>query len=329
MKETRIRLLGIGAYLPERVMSNDEWSQYVETTDEWITTRTGIKRRRIAAPGESTADMAVAAARSALDDAVLSAQEIDEIIVATDTPEVYTPDTACFVQHRLGAREIPAYELRGSGCAGFLQALDLARSRVHFGVGRILVVGVELFTRVISWRERDTCVLFGDAAAAVVVGVGSSGGEIISAVAGTDGSQSGILMLEVGGTRRPFSMEAALQGSHQHVEMDGQEVFKAAVRRMSEAARKVLAQADRTMEDVSLVIPHQANLRIIQGVSKRLDLPLEKFFINVQEYGNTGSASVPLALWEADKRGRIRPGDLVLLTAFGTGFHWSAVLLQF
>lgn len=329
MKEPRICLLGLGAYLPERVMSNDEWSRYVETTDEWITTRTGIKRRRVAAPEESTADMAVAAARSALDDAQLDAEQIDEIIVATDTPEVFTPDTACFVQHRLGAREIPAYELGGSGCAGFLQALDIARARVQFGVGRILVVGVELFTRVISWHERDTCVLFGDAAAATVVGQGSGGGEIISAMAGTDGSQAGILMLEVGGTRQPFTLEAAQQGRHQYVAMNGQEVFKASVRRMSEAACQVLAQANFTTQDVSLVIPHQANLRIIQAVSKRLNLPLDKFYINVQEYGNTGSASVPLALWEARKVGRIAPGDLVLLTAFGAGFHWAAVLLQF
>jgi 3-oxoacyl-[acyl-carrier-protein] synthase-3 len=329
MEKTRVCLLGLGAYLPERVMSNDEWAQYVDTTDEWISTRTGIKRRRVAAADESTADLAVKAACSALDDAALSAKDIDEIIVATDTPEVFTPDTACFVQHRLGAREIPAYQLGGSGCAGFLQALDIARSRIHFGTGRILVIGVEVFTRVISWQERDTCILFGDAAAAAIVGQGTKGGEILSATAGTDGSQSGILTMEVGGTRHPFTLEIAQSGGHQHVVMNGREVFKAAVRRMSEAARQVLAQANLTPNDLSLVIPHQANLRIIQAVSKNLNLPLEKFYINVQEYGNTGSASVPLALWEARKNGRIGNGDLVVLTAFGAGFHWAAVLLQF
>ena len=329
MKEKRVRLLGLGAYLPEKVMSNQDWTRHVATTDEWITTRTGIKRRRIAAPEESTADMAVAAANSALADAALTAEAIDEIIVATDTPEVFTPDTACFVQHRLGAREIPAYQLGGSGCAGFLQGLDIARARVHFGVGRILLVGVELLTRLISWQQRETCVLFGDAAAAAVVGSGSVGGEVLSAVAGTDGSQSDILMMEVGGTRHPFTLEMAQSGNHQHVVMNGQEVFKAAVRRMSQAAREVLAQANLTTEDLSLVIPHQANLRIIQAVSKKLNVPLDKFYINIQEYGNTGSASIPLALWEARNNGRIASGDLVMLTAFGAGFHWAAVLLRF
>jgi 3-oxoacyl-[acyl-carrier-protein] synthase-3 len=329
MKESVACLLGLGAYLPQRVMSNDEWTQYVDTSDEWITARTGIKNRRIAAPDESTADMAVAAARSALDDAALNAEEIDEIIVASDTPEVYLPDTACFVQHRLGAREIPAYDLGSSGCAGFLLALDIARTRVHFGGGRILVIGVELLTRLIDWHDREICVLFGDAAAAAVVGRAGGIAEIVSAVAGTDGSQANILTLEVGGTRQPFSLEAAKAGRHQHAVMNGREIFKGAVRRMSEASCQVLAQANFTMKDVSLVIPHQANLRIIEAVSKRLGVPMEKFYVNLQDYGNTGSASVALALWEARKNGKIARGDLVLLTAFGAGFHWAAVLLQF
>src|ERR1043165_1575332 len=329
MKKKCICLLGLGAYLPERVMSNDEWAQYIDTSDEWITARTGIKHRRIAAANESTADMAVAAARSAMDNAGLSAGEIDEIIVATDTPEVFIPDTACFVQHRLGTREIPAYELGGSGCAGFLQALDIVRARVFFGAGRILVIGVDLLTRMISWHDRDTCILFGDAAGAAVIGPGLEGGEILSVVTGTDGSQSDILAMQVGGTRYPFTLEAARQGKHQQVIMNGREVFKAAVRRMSEATYKVLEQAGLALKDVSLVIPHQANLRIIQAVSKQLNVPLDKFHINVQKYGNTGAASVPLALWEARKEGRIARGDLVLLTAFGAGFHWGAVLLQY
>jgi 3-oxoacyl-[acyl-carrier-protein] synthase III len=327
--EQPICLLGLGAYLPARVMENDEWAQYVDTSDEWISSRTGIKRRRIAGAAESTADMAVAAAHSALADAGLTPQDVDEIIVATDTPEVAIPDTACFVQHLLGAREVPAYQLGSGGCAGFLQALDVARSRVHFGVGRVLVIGVDVLTRMISWRERDTCVLFGDAAAATVIGRSPGKGAIVAALAGTDGSQSGILTMEVGGTRHPFNLATAQDGSYQHVVMHGQEVFKAAVRRMSEAAYQVLAQANLKLGDVSLVIPHQANLRIIQAVAKKLDLPIDKFYINVQEYGNTGTASVPLALWEASKEGRIADGDLVLLTAFGAGFHWAAVLLRY
>lgn len=329
MKDNVANLIGLGAYLPARVMSNDEWAQYVDTSDEWITARTGIKNRRIAAAEESTADMAVAAARSALDDAGLRAEEIDEIIVASDTPEVYLPDTACFVQHRLGAREIPSYDLGSSGCAGFLLALDVARSRINSGAQRILVIGVELLTRLMSWQDRETCVLFGDAAAAAVIGRAAGMAEIVAAVAGTDGSQSNILTLEVGGTHQPFTLEAAQSGRHQQTVMHGREIFKAAVRRMSEASCQVLAQANFTLKDVSLVIPHQANLRIIEAVAKRLEVPMEKFYVNIQDYGNTGSASVGLALWEARKKGKVKRGDLVLLTAFGAGFHWAAVLLQF
>lgn len=329
MTRTRIGILGLGAYVPERIMTNDEWTQYVDTSDEWITTRTGIKRRRLAADDENTTDLAVTAAQRALADAHLTSSDIDEIIVASDTPEVYTPDTASFVQHRLGAGEIPAYDLAGSGCAGFVLALDIARSRVGNGDRRILVIGVELLTRLMSWRDRNTCVLFGDAAGAAVVGAGADAAEILAATAGTDGSRGDILMAEVGGTRSPFNMERARMGLHQWIEMKGREVFKEATTRMCAAAKEVLAKAGVDVEDVALVVPHQANLRIIRATGKALGVPAEKVFVNVQEYGNTGSASVPLALWEAREQGRIAPGDLVLLTSFGAGFHWAATLLRF
>ena len=321
-----VGILGLGAYTPERVMENAEWSEYVDTTDEWIRTRTGIERRRIAAPDETTATLAVAAARRALDDAGLEPVDLDEIIVATDTPEVYIPDTAAFVQHLLGAREVPAYDLAGSGCAGFLQALDVARSRVLAGQRRVLVVGVELLTRLMNWRDRSTAVLFGDAAGAAVVGDGGS--EILAATAGTDGSRWSILTLEAGGTRMPFHTAEGKQ-AHDSIVMNGREVFREAVARMSEAARTVLEKAGRTLAEVALVVPHQANLRIIQAVGKALDVAAEKVYVNVQEYGNTGSASVPLALAEARAAGRIRPGDLVLMTSFGAGFHWAATLVRF
>ncbi len=329
MTRTRIGILGLGGYVPERIMTNDEWTQYVDTSDEWITTRTGIKRRRLAADHENTADLAIAAAQRALADAQLTPEQIDEIIVASDTPEVYTPDTASFVQHLLGAREIPAYDLAGSGCAGFVLGLEIARSRVGDGARRILVIGVELLTRLMSWTDRNTCVLFGDAAGAAVVGAGADAAEILAATAGTDGSRGDILMAEVGGTRSPFTLERARMGLHQWIEMKGREVFKEATSRMSAAALDVLEQAGVDVKDVALVVPHQANLRIIQATGKALGVPAEKVFVNVQEYGNTGSASVPLALWEARQQGRIGPGDLVLLTAFGAGFHWAATLLRF
>lgn len=329
MTRTRIGILGLGGYVPERIMTNDEWAKYVDTSDEWITTRTGIKRRRLAADDESTADLAVAAAQRALADAQLTPADIDELIVASDTPEVYTPDTASFVQHRLGAGEIPSYDLAGSGCAGFVLGLDIARSRVGNGDRRVLVIGVELLTRLMSWRDRNTCVLFGDAAGAAVVGAGPGAAEILAATAGTDGSRGDILIAEVGGTRAPFNMERARLGLHQSIEMKGREVFKEATTRMCAAANEVLALAGVDVEDVALVVPHQANLRIIQATGKALGVPAKKVFVNVQEYGNTGSASVPLALWEARQQGRIGAGDLVLLTSFGAGFHWAAMLLRF
>ena len=328
MSENLIGLLGLGAYLPDRVVTNADWERSVDTSEDWITSRTGIEQRRFAAAGESTADLATRAGRAALRHAGLAAQALDEIIVATDTPEVYCPDTAAFVQHRLGARPVPAYDLAGSGCAGFLQALDLARSRVREADRRILVIGVEVLSRVMSLTDRATCVLFGDGAGAAVVGAGRDAAEILSAVAGTDGSQTDILGIEVGGTRVPFSRASSPDG-RQAITMHGPRVFREAVRRMSAASRAALAAAGLRLEDLSLLVPHQANLRIITAIGRALDLPREKIFVNIRDHGNTGSASVPIALAQAHEQGRIQPGDLVLLTSFGAGFHWAAVLIRF
>jgi 3-oxoacyl-[acyl-carrier-protein] synthase-3 len=327
---TPVGVLGLGAYLPSRIMTNAEWAEHVDTSDEWIRERTGIERRRIAAEDESTVDLALAAAESALEDAGLEAKDLDEIVVTTDTPEVYIPDTASYLQERLGAREVPAYDLAGSGCAGFLLGLDVARSRVLAGAARrILVVGVELLTRLMSWRDRNTCVLFGDAAGAMVVGRHAAAIEILAATAGTDGSQADILTLEAGGTRLPFDEEVARRGLHHEVVMKGRQVFREAVRRMSQAARETLARAGLELADVDLLVPHQANLRILDAVGRELGLPEDRVFVNLQEYGNTGSASVPLALWEARETGRIGARANVLLVSFGAGFHWAGVLLRF
>lgn len=329
MPENPIGVLGLGAYVPERVMTNDEWAEHVDTSDEWIIARTGIKTRRIAAEDQTTVDLAAAAAERALADASVTIEEIDEIIVATDTPEVFIPDTASYLQNRLGAREVPAFDLAGSGCAGFILGLDVARSRAQTGNRKVLLVGVELLTRLMDWKDRATCVLFGDAAGAAVIGSGESAAEILGFTAGTDGTQAEILGLEVGGTRAPFTLDGAQRRDHKRVVMKGREVFREAVHRMGSAAKEVLAQANVVVSDVKLVIPHQANLRIINAVQKTLAIPDDKIHVNVQDYGNTGSASVPLALWEARNQGRIEPGDLVLLTAFGAGFHWAAALLRF
>jgi len=326
----RIGLLGFGSYTPSRVMTNADWSALIDTTDEWIVTRTGIRERRFAADDETTVDLAANAAEKALADAGMTASDLDEIIVASDTPEVYTPDTAAHLQHRLGAREITAYDLGGSGCAGFVLALDVAKTRVQAVAKRILVVGVELISRLMDWNDRSTCVLFGDGAGAVVVGRGEDvKAELLSAAAGTDGSAAGILTLETGGTRRPFTLEEAQKGGQHDIVMNGREVYRQAVHRMADVAEKVLAQAGRLKEEIALVIPHQANLRIIDAVRSKLGLREDQVYVNVDRYGNTGSATVPLALDQARQEGRIKPGDLVVLTAFGAGFHWAGAALQF
>jgi 3-oxoacyl-[acyl-carrier-protein] synthase-3 len=310
-------------------MTNDDWAVLVDTSDEWITTRTGIKERRFAAEGETTLDLAAAAAETAIADAGLEPTDIGEIILATDTPELYTPDTASLLQHRLGCGTIPTYDLGGSGCAGFVQALDVARARIHFSPRRILVVGVELISRLISWEDRSTCVLFGDAAGAMVLGPGEAQAELLEVMTGTDGSKADILTLRTGGTRHPFTAEAAASGAHQYLEMNGREVFREAVRRMTDSVAALLERIGKTPDEVGLVVPHQANQRIIDAVGQRLHVDADRVFVNVRDYGNTGSASVPFAVWQARTEGRIGDGDLVVLTAFGAGFHWAAAALQF
>ena len=329
MSTQHIGIVGLGAQLPSRVFENEEWSRYVDTNDEWIQARTGIKRRRIASDDETTASLATDAAREALTAAGITADDLDEIIVATDTPEVYLPDTACFLQHNLGARTIPAFTLGGSGCAGFIQALDIAKSRVRYHGGHVLVVGVELLSRIMDWQDRNTCVLFGDAAAAAVIAEGGPVCELLASTCGTDGEQIDILKLEVGGTRTPVTADRVEARLHRHIYMNGREVFRHAVSRMSQACNEVLDELGIGVEDVDLVVPHQANLRIIRSVARALNVPMEKVFTNVEQYGNTGSASVPLALYEAHRDGCIAPGSTVLLTAFGAGFHWAAAALRF
>lgn len=310
-------------------MTNDDWARLVDTSDEWITQRTGIKRRHFAADDETTMTMATEAAASALKDADLTPDDVDEIILATDTPEMMTPDTAALVQNRLGCRNIPTYDLGGSGCAGFVQALDVARSRIIVEPKRIIVIGVELISRMISLKDRATAVLFGDGAGAVVLGPSGGRAEVLKVVSGTDGGAAEILTLAAGGTRNPFNEDSLASGDYNRLVMDGRRVFTEAVRRMSEAATDVLDKVGRSLSDVKLVIPHQANLRIIEAVRKRLGLAEGAVYVNVHDYGNTGSATVPFAMWEAVNNDRIHQGDLVVLTAFGAGFHWAAAAVQF
>lgn len=322
-------ILGFGGYAPPHVVTNDDWARTLDTSDEWITQRTGIKRRRHAGPDETTMTMAAEAAANALKDADLTPDDVDEIVLATDTPEMMTPDTAALVQNQLGCRNIPTYDLGGSGCAGFVQALDVARSRIIVDPKKILVIGVELISKMISHEDRSTAVLFGDGAGAVVMGPETGRAEVLGVVSGTDGSAAEILTLAAGGTRNPFNAESLASGDYNRLVMDGRRIFVEAVTRMSEAATDVLAKIGRSLSDVDLVIPHQANLRIIDAVRKKLGLSEDLVFVNIEEYGNTGSATVPFAMWEAVDKGRVVPGDLVILTAFGAGFHWAAAAVQF
>ena len=317
--------------MPERVVTNAYWEAELDTTDEWITQRTGIKKRRFAAPHETTMTMCAEAAHVALKDAGLDPTDLDEIVIATDTPEARTPDTASFLQHELGCREIPGYDLGGSGCAGFVQALDVARARIHLEAKKVLVIGVEIITRLINMRECSTAILFGDAAGAVILGPPSDDGapQLMDAASGTDGSKTGILTLIAGGSKQPFTQELLDANEHGLLVMQGQEVFRNAVARMAASTEQILERIGKTVDDVALVIPHQANKRIIDAVRRKLGVDEERVYVNVHEYGNTGSASVPLALWEAHSTGKINEGDLVILTAFGAGFHWASAAIQF
>ena len=320
-------ITGTGSYVPERVLTNAELEKLVETSDEWIVTRTGIKERRIARPDEPTSLMAAEAARRALAAAGITAEQVDLIIVATITPDMGFPCTACFVQREIGARNAFCYDLEAA-CSGFVFALDTACQYVASGrVETALVIGAEKISCITDWTDRSLCVLFGDGAGAAVVQARPGRRGILGSVLRSDGRLSELLKLPGGGSRYPASEETLRQKLH-FMKMDGKEVFKHAVTSMTDVAKRVLTQAGVTLEQVKLVIPHQANMRIVNAIRDRLGGRDEQYFINLERYGNTSAASVILALDEAAKAGRLERGDLVLLVAFGGGFTWGATLLE-
>jgi len=322
-------ILGTGSYAPERVLTNAEISLTVDTSDEWIRTRSGIRERRIAAPGEATSDMAVQAARRALADAGLTAADVDLLVVATVTPDQPMPACACLVQHKLGVPTTAACFDLNAACSGFVYALDTACAMVSSGrYRRALIIGVEKLSAVVDWQDRTTCVLFGDGAGAVVVGASPAENVgLLGTRLGSFGEGAELLHIPRGGSSAPSTPESIAARDH-CIRMKGKEVFKLAVRAMDEAARDILEQHHLRADQVSLVIPHQANLRIIEAISEYLELPMERFFVNVDRYGNTSAASIPLALDEARRQGRIRPGDLTLLVAFGAGLTYGSALLR-
>ncbi len=321
-------ITGTGFDVPERVLTNADLERMVDTSDEWIVERTGMKERRIARPDEAASDFALRAAQRALADARVSPEELDLIIVATVTGDMLFPSTSCIIQDRLGAKNAAAMDL-SAGCTGFIYALATARQFIAAGTYKtILVVGVEVLSKITDWTDRGTCVLLADGAgAAVVRAEGDTGRGIVASFLASDGSRGPDLCMPAGGSRIPASVESVKNRLH-YLKMNGNAIFKVAVRSMSDAVRKLMDAARLRAEDIKLLIPHQANLRIIEAVAKMLGFPKERVFVNIEKYANTSSASTIIALDEARRGGRIRAGDAVIMVAFGAGLTWGGVVIR-
>jgi 3-oxoacyl-[acyl-carrier-protein] synthase-3 len=322
-----VGIIATGSYAPPRVLTNFDLEKMVDTSDEWIRTRTGIEERRIADPEVATSDLALRSAQIALGSAGLGAKDIDLVIVATVTPDMFFPCTASILQQALGASGATAFDLL-VGCTGFVYGLAVAREMVAAGCyRRALVTGAETLSKITDWQDRSTCVLFGDAAGSVVVGPVAEGHGILTYSLGNDGTNADTLKVPAGGSRLPTSADTVAQRLH-YLTMVGSEVFKFAVRAMVESSEEAVRRAGISMDDIEVVIPHQANLRIIDAAAKRLNIPFERFVRNVDRYGNTSAASIPLALDEAVRAGRIRSGDHVMLSSFGAGLSWGTMVMR-
>jgi 3-oxoacyl-[acyl-carrier-protein] synthase III len=320
----RMAMKGLGAATPQKVLTNFDLEKMVDTSDEWIRSRTGIERRHVCDNGDSTLSLAYEASRKALDDAGVTPDQLGMILFATVTPELGFPATACLLQDMLGAKNAASMDFMAA-CSGFIYGLHLADALIRGGAHEyILLVGAESFSRIVNWEDRDTCVLFGDGAGAAVLGRSDDPDRgIISTFVQSDGANPEMLMCIAGGTREIKSHE------EQFVTMAGRELFKKAVTAMGDAADDSLASAGYTSDDLSLLIPHQANTRIIEATAKRIKLPMEKVFLNIQEYGNTSAATIPICLPEARETGRMKQGDLVLMVAFGAGLTWGSALMRY
>ncbi|MCG3203415.1 MAG: 3-oxoacyl-[acyl-carrier-protein] synthase 3 [Elusimicrobia bacterium] len=327
-----VRITGTGSALPEKILTNADMSKIVDTNDEWITTRTGIKERRIASENMATSDLSILAAKNALASAELSASDIDVIIVATCTPDHFFPSVSCIVQNALGAKRAAAFDV-SAACSGFIYALSVGKSLLESGAyQRALIIGADLLSKFTDWKDRSTCVLFGDGAGAMVLEVDthstkSTAPSILSVDLGADGSHTDILKIPGGGSRHPITTEN-YQDNPPHIHMDGKEVYKHAVTHMIETANRALEKAGKKPEDLALLIPHQANLRIIESIAKRMNLPMEKVFLNIHKYGNMSAATTIVALDEARRKGQLKSGDLIELIAFGAGLTWGATVIQ-
>ncbi|MCF8008726.1 MAG: ketoacyl-ACP synthase III [Halanaerobiales bacterium] len=319
-------ITGWGKYLPPNVMTNKDLEKIVDTTDQWITKRTGIKKRRIVDDDTTTSDLAIKAAKQALDKTNLKAENLDLIIVSTVTPDMVFPATACIVQDKLGANKAAAFDLE-AGCSGFVYGLSVGAQFIESGLyENILVIGAETLSKITDWEDRNTCVLFGDGAGAAVLQPTDKGG-FLSFDLGSDGSGADALYLEAGGSLNPATLETVKNKMH-YIRMEGNPVFKFAVKKMKTASKDVLKKADLKIDDIDLLIPHQANTRIIKSARRRLKLDKNQVYVNLPEVGNTSSASVAIALAEAKDKGKIKDGDKLLMVAFGAGLTWAATVLE-
>lgn len=323
----RARITGTGSYVPEKILTNKDFEKYLDTTDEWIVARTGIRERHIAAEGENTSDLCLKAARNAIDMAGIKAEDIDLIVVATITGDYPWPATACIVQNKLGAKQCGAYDI-SAACSGFIYALSNAVAQIESGaIKRALVIGAETLSRIVDYNDRNTCLLFGDAAGAVVLEAGEGERGILSSHLHSDGSYFELLGQPAFGTA-VTPTEEIIRDRGYFLTMQGNEVFKVAVKMLAEVAQEAVEANGMTVDDIDLLIPHQANIRILEATAKRMKLPSEKVYINVDRFGNTSAATIPLALDEANRAGKLKENDLLVLNAFGGGFTWAATCLR-
>ncbi|MDI6641447.1 MAG: beta-ketoacyl-ACP synthase III [Elusimicrobiota bacterium] len=331
MKTYGIKILSTGSYLPEKVLTNYDLEKLVDTSDEWITTRTGIKERRIASSDVACSDLSVEASKKAIEDAGISAEEIDLIIVATITPDMLFPSTACLVEKKLNIKNRCAFDI-SAACSGFVYGLGCAKALLEAGsYSTCLLIGAEVLSKITNWKDRSTCILFGDGAGAMILKrverAAEDQSDILSVYLSSDGNYGDLLKLPAGGSLQPASFQTVQQNLH-YIQMEGREVFKLAVMKMLEAAKKALEMCNLKFEDLALLIPHQANIRIIDAIAERVNLPREKIFVNLDKYGNISSATTIIALDEARKSGIVKPGDLVELVAFGGGLTWAAAVIR-
>lgn len=322
-----VGIVGLGSFVPDKVLTNADLERLVDTSDEWIVTRTGMRERRIAGPEEATSDLAIAAAARALESADLSPEDVELILVATVTPDHICPPTACYVQEQLGASRAAGFDV-SAACSGFLNALSSARALLASGVYRnALVIGADTLSTIVDYEDRDSCVLFGDGAGAVVLGTDPEGGEILDTILGMDGGGADLITVPAGGSRNPASAETVAARQH-YLSLEGKKVFRFAAEKLSELTREVLQRNGYTLDDLGLLVPHQANLRILEAGAKKLGLDMDRVIVNVDRFGNTSSASVPIALDEAVRSGRLERGMLVCILVFGGGLTWGATLVR-